>query len=150
MCLKPNLIGSKSLIQSIFGLSDENVSAPSMPLSYSKDFCLLGSTCQWVKLYMWYFLAVKNSFNYFVFSIMFSNFFITFAPPLMFTTLQLFTSELLWTNKLTQQTLLDFVRLVTMGLGGFSVLFSLLESICHNLFRTVNWSVEHSVSYAYT
>lgn len=45
MCLKPNLIGSKSLIQSIFGLSDENVSAPSMPLSYSKDFCLLGSTC---------------------------------------------------------------------------------------------------------
>uniref|UniRef100_A0A6N2KEM2 Telomerase reverse transcriptase n=1 Tax=Salix viminalis TaxID=40686 RepID=A0A6N2KEM2_SALVM len=45
MCLKPNLIGSKSLIRSIFGLSDEDVIATSMPLSYSKDFCLLGSTC---------------------------------------------------------------------------------------------------------
>ncbi|KAJ7012132.1 hypothetical protein NC653_002268 [Populus alba x Populus x berolinensis] len=44
-CLKPNLVGSKSLIQSILGISNEDASAPSMPLSYSKGFCLIRSTC---------------------------------------------------------------------------------------------------------
>ncbi|CAK7356998.1 unnamed protein product [Dovyalis caffra] len=44
-CSKPNLAGSKSLVQSMFGFSDEDVNAPSMPLSYSKGFCFIGSTC---------------------------------------------------------------------------------------------------------
>ncbi|KAJ6696403.1 TELOMERASE REVERSE TRANSCRIPTASE [Salix koriyanagi] len=61
MCLKPNLIGSKSLIRSIFGLSDEDVIAPSMPLPYSKDFCLPGSTCLYHSLVKLFKLLVRQT-----------------------------------------------------------------------------------------
>ncbi|XP_021655586.2 telomerase reverse transcriptase [Hevea brasiliensis] len=42
--LKPNFAGSKSLVGSIFGLSDVNVNAPSVPCSLSSHFCLIGSS----------------------------------------------------------------------------------------------------------
>ncbi|KAG5248536.1 telomerase reverse transcriptase [Salix suchowensis] len=58
---KPNLIGSKSLIRSIFGLSDEDVIAPSMPLPYSKDFCLPGSTCLYHSLVKLFKLLVRQT-----------------------------------------------------------------------------------------
>ncbi|KAL9368341.1 hypothetical protein Peur_039540 [Populus x canadensis] len=38
------------LVISIFGISDEDTSAPSMPLSYSQGFCLIRSTCLYLSL----------------------------------------------------------------------------------------------------
>ncbi|KAK2635485.1 hypothetical protein Ddye_030277 [Dipteronia dyeriana] len=43
--LKPNYADSQLLIANIFGLSDENVNAHSMPCSCGRGFCLIGSSC---------------------------------------------------------------------------------------------------------
>ncbi|KAH9771487.1 Telomerase reverse transcriptase [Citrus sinensis] len=43
--LKPSSADAKFLIRKIFGLSDVNLSAESIPCSHSNGFCLVGSTC---------------------------------------------------------------------------------------------------------
>ncbi|KAI9168830.1 hypothetical protein LWI28_002543 [Acer negundo] len=43
--LKPNYADSQLLIANIFGLSDENGNAHSMPCSRGRGFCLIGSSC---------------------------------------------------------------------------------------------------------